>query len=100
MPEGGSMTRVHIAVPTATVLTATVLIAAALVGLPGVVPAQGATTVLAPHRAVYDLTLTRSRGKRPVDVSAKIVFPTEHMLLNIDAAKEGKTLLELKLYVV
>jgi EipB-like len=179
------MTRVHIAVPTAAALVAT-----ALVGLTGFAPAQGAT-VLAPHRAVYDLTLTRTRGKRPiqsvrgrilydfagsacegyalqfrqvseidsgegkvalsdlqattweegeaksfrfnsqntvddrvvdavngnaersssevavkltkpksktVDLAAKIVFPTEHMRRIIDAAKEGKTLLELPVY--
>jgi hypothetical protein len=179
------MTRVHIAVPTAAALTV-----AALIGLPGFAPAQGAT-VLAPHRAVYDLTLTRTRGKRPiqsvrgrilydftgsacegyalqfrqvseidsgegkvalsdlqattwedgaaktfrfnsqntvndrvvdsvngnaerntsevevkltkpdpktVDLAAKIVFPTEHMRRIIDAAKEGKTLLELPVY--
>jgi envelope integrity protein B len=185
MPEGGSMTRVHIAVPTAAALIAT-----ALVSLPVMAPAQGAT-VLAPHRAVYDLKLSRSRGKRPiqsvrgrilydfngsacegyalqfrqvseidsgegkvalsdlqattweegdaksfrfnsqntvndrvvdsvngnaersasevevkltkpksktVDLAAKIVFPTEHMRRIIDAAKEGKTLLELPVY--
>jgi hypothetical protein len=179
------MTRVHIAVPTVAALTVAVLI-----GLPGLAPAQGAT-VLAPHRAVYDLTLTRTRGKRPiqsvrgrilydfngsacegyalqfrqvseidsgegkvalsdlrattwedgaaktfrfnsqntvndrvvdsvngnaerntsevevkltkpdpktVDLAAKIVFPTEHMRRIIDAAKEGKTLLELPVY--
>jgi hypothetical protein len=179
------MTRVHIAVPTAAALVAT-----ALVGLTGFAPAQGAT-VLAPHRAVYDLTLTRTRGKRPIqsvrgrilydfagsacegyalqfrqvseidsgegkvalsdlqattwedgdaktfrfnsqntvndrvvdavngnaqrggsdvevkltkpasktlDLAAKIVFPTEHMRRIIDAAKEGKTLLELPVY--
>jgi hypothetical protein len=179
------MTRIHIAVPTAAALTV-----AALVGLPGLAPAQGAT-VLAPHRAVYDLTLTRTRGKRPiqsvrgrilydftgsacegyalqfrqvseidsgegkvalsdlqattwedgaaktfrfnsqntvndrvvdsvngnaerntsevevkltkpdpktVDLAAKIVFPTEHMRRIIDAAKDGKTLLELPVY--
>jgi hypothetical protein len=69
MPEGGSMKHIHIAVP-----TATVLIAAALAGLPGVAPAQGAT-VLAPHRAVYDLTLTRSRGKRPIQsVRGRILY--------------------------
>jgi hypothetical protein len=179
------MTRIHIAVPTAAALTV-----AALIGLPGLAPAQGAT-VLAPHRAVYDLTLTRTRGKRPiqsvrgrilydftgsacegyalqfrqvseidsgegkvalsdlqattwedgaaktfrfnsqntvndrvvdsvngnaerntsevevkltkpdpktVDLAAKIVFPTEHMRRIIDAAKDGKTLLELPVY--
>jgi EipB-like len=179
------MTRVHIAVPTAAALVAT-----ALVGLTGFAPAQGAT-VLAPHRAVYDLTLTRTRGKRPIqsvrgrilydfagsacegyalqfrqvseidsgegkvalsdlqattwedgdaktfrfnsqntvndrvvdavngnaqrggsdvevkltkpasklfDLSAAVAFPTEHMRRIIDAAKEGKTLLELPVY--
>jgi hypothetical protein len=179
------MTRVHIAVP-----TAAALIAGSLIGLPGLAPARAAT-VLAPHRAVYDLTLTRTRGKRPIqsvrgrilydfagsacegyalqfrqvseidsgegkvalsdlqattwedgdaksfrfnsqntvndrvvdavngnadrttaqvevkltkpkpktiDLEAKIVFPTEHMRRIIDAAKEGKTLLELPVY--
>jgi envelope integrity protein B len=179
------MTRVHFAVS-----TAAALIVASLAGLPGLAPAQGAT-VLAPHRAVYDLTLTRTRGKRPiqsvrgrilydfagsacegyalqfrqvseidsgegkialsdlqattwedgdaksfrfnsqntvndrvvdavngnaergssevevkltkpksktVDLVSKIVFPTEHMRRIIDAAKDGKTLLELPVY--
>jgi len=179
------LTRVHIAVP-----TATALVVAGLVGLSGFAPAHGAT-VLAPHRAVYDLSLTRTRGKRAIqsvrgrilydfngsacegyalqfrqvseidsgegkvalsdlqattwedgdaktfrfnsqntvndrvvdsvngnaerspsevavkltkpnektlDLTAKIVFPTEHMRRIIDAAKEGKTLLELPVF--
>jgi EipB-like len=180
------MMRVQFALP----MTAAALIGAALVGSSGSAAAAG-VTVLAPHRAVYDLTLTRSRGKRPiqsvrgrilydftgsacegyalqfrqvseidggegkvalsdlqattweegeaksfrfnsqntvndrvvdsvngnaersasevevkltkpkaktVDLGAKIVFPTEHMRRIIDAAKEGKTLLELPVY--
>ena len=179
------MTRVHLAVP-----TAAALVVAAFMGQPGIAPAHAAT-VLAPHRAVYDLTLTRTRGKRQIqsvrgrilydfngspcegyalqfrqvseidsgegktalsdlqattwedgdaktfrfnsqntvndrvvdsvngnaerspsqvevkltkpdektlDLAAKIVFPTEHMRRIIDAAKEGKTLLELPVY--
>ena len=63
------MTRVHIAVP-----TAVALIVASLVGLPRLAPAQGAT-VLAPHRAVYDLKLTRTRGKRPIQsVRGRILY--------------------------
>jgi len=63
------MTRVHIAVP-----TAAALIVASLAGLPGLAPAQGAT-VLAPHRAVYDLKLTRTRGKRPIQsVRGRILY--------------------------
>ena len=63
------MTRVHIAVP-----TAAALIVASLTGLPGLAPAQGAT-VLAPHRAVYDLKLTRTRGKRPIQsVRGRILY--------------------------
>ncbi len=179
------MTRVHLAVP-----TAATLVVVAFMGQSGIVPAH-ASTVLAPHRAVYDLTLTRTRGKRQIesvrgrilydfngspcegyalqfrqvseidsgegktalsdlqattwedgdaktfrfnsqntvndrvvdsvngnaergasqvevkltkpdektlDLAAKIVFPTEHMRRIIDAAKEGKTLLELPVY--
>jgi len=45
-----------------------------LAGLPGLAPAQGAT-VLAPHRAVYDLKLTRTRGKRPIQsVRGRILY--------------------------
>ena len=63
------MTRVHIAVP-----TAAALIVAFLAVLPGLAPAQGAT-VLAPHRAVYDLKLTRTRGKRPIQsVRGRILY--------------------------
>jgi EipB-like len=63
------MTRVHIAVP-----TAAALIVGSLIGLPGLAPAQAAT-VLAPHRAVYDLTLTRTRGKRPIQsVRGRILY--------------------------
>jgi len=63
------MTRVHIAVP-----TAAALIVAFLAGLLGLAPAQGAT-VLAPHRAVYDLKLTRTRGKRPIQsVRGRILY--------------------------
>jgi hypothetical protein len=180
------MMRVQFALP----MTAVALIGAAVVGSSGSA-AAAAVTVLAPHRAVYDLTLTRSRGKRPiqsvrgrilydftgsacegyalqfrqvseidsgegkvalsdlqattweegdaksfrfnsqntvndkvvdsvngnaersasevevkltkpkakkVDLAAKIVFPTEHMRRIIDAAKDGKTLLELPVY--
>src|SRR5580700_10147787 len=66
---GGSMTRVHIAVP-----TAAALIVGSLIGLPGLAPAQSAT-VLAPHRAVYDLTLTKTRGKRQISsVRGRILY--------------------------
>jgi hypothetical protein len=62
------MTRVHIAVP-----TAAALIVVSLAG-PGLAPAQGAT-LLAPHRAVYDLKLTRTRGKRPIQsVRGRILY--------------------------
>ena len=37
-------------------------------------------------------------GEKKLDLAAKIVFPTEHMRRIIDAAKEGKTLLELPVY--
>ena len=34
-----------------------------------------AVAVLAPHRAVYDLTLTRTRGKRPIkSVRGRILY--------------------------
>ncbi len=36
--------------------------------------------------------------EKKLDLAAKIVFPTEHMRRIIDAAKEGKTLLELPVY--
>jgi EipB-like len=37
-------------------------------------------------------------SEKKLDLAVKIVFPTEHMRRIIDAAKEGKTLLELPVY--
>ena len=44
-----------------------------------------------------EVKLTKPKAKT-VDLVSKIVFPTEHMRRIIDAAKEGKTLLELPVY--
>jgi len=44
-----------------------------------------------------EVKLTKPTPKT-LDLAAKIVFPTEHMRRIIDAAKEGKTLLELPVY--
>jgi EipB-like len=63
------LTRAHFAVPTAAALAV-----AALIGQSEFAPAQGAT-VLAPHRAVYDLTLTKTRGKRQIaSVRGRILY--------------------------
>ena len=64
------MTRVHFAVPTAAAADRW----PSLAGLSELAPARGAT-VLAPHRAVYDLTLARTRGKRPIEsVRGRILY--------------------------
>jgi hypothetical protein len=64
------MKRVQFALP----MTAAALIGAALAGSSGSAAAAG-VTVLAPHRAVYDLTLTRSRGKRAIQsVRGRILY--------------------------
>ena len=63
------MTRTHFAVPTAAAVAAV-----ALLGQSPFAPAESAT-VLAPHRAVYDLTLTRTRGKRQISsVRGRILY--------------------------
>src|SRR5215471_9060177 len=60
------MTPVRIAVPIAAGLAAASCIAAS--------PAE-ATAALAPHRAVYDLTLAKSRGERPIEaVHGRILY--------------------------
>jgi len=64
------MTRVSFVMPTA----AAALIAAACLVLTLPAPASGAT-VLAPHRAVYDLKLASTRGKRAVEsVRGRILY--------------------------
>jgi hypothetical protein len=63
------LTRTHFAVPTAAALAV-----AALVGQSEFAPAESAT-VLVPHRAVYDLTLTKTRGKRQISsVRGRILY--------------------------
>src|SRR5580692_678534 len=67
---GGSMTRVHFA----TQVAAAGLIAGSCLVLSGPAPAEG-TPVLAPHRAVYDLKLSKSRGKRSIEmVRGRILY--------------------------
>src|ERR1700682_6556255 len=64
------MTRVHIAMQTA----AAGLLAGSCLVLSAPVPAESAT-VLVPHRAVYDLKLARSRGKRSIEtVRGRILY--------------------------
>ena len=64
------MTRVHIVMQTA----AAGLLAGSCLVLSAPVPAESAT-VLVPHRAVYDLKLTRSRGKRSIEtVRGRILY--------------------------
>jgi hypothetical protein len=64
------MTRVQIAMQAA----AAGLIAGACLGVGGAAPAE-ATAALAPHRAVYDLKLSKSRGKRPIEaVRGRILY--------------------------
>jgi EipB-like len=64
------MTRVHIVMQTA----AAGLIAGSCLVLSAPVPAESAT-VLVPHRAVYDLKLARSRGKRSIEtVRGRILY--------------------------
>src|ERR1700674_2148912 len=68
--SGGSMTRIHIVMQTA----AAGLVAGSCLVLSAPVPAKSAT-VLVPHRAVYDLKLTRSRGKRSIEtVRGRILY--------------------------
>src|SRR5258708_24847844 len=68
--SGGSMTRIHIVMQTA----AAGLIAGTCLVLSAPVPA-GSATVLVPHRAVYDLKLARSRGKRSIEmVRGRILY--------------------------
>jgi EipB-like len=64
------MTRVHIVMQTA----AAGLLAGSCLVLSAPVPAESAT-VLVPHRAVYDLKLARSRGKRSIEtVRGRILY--------------------------
>jgi hypothetical protein len=64
------MTRFHIAMQTA----AAGLLAGSCLVLSAPAPAESAT-VLAPHRAVYDLKLARSRGKRSIEtVRGRILY--------------------------
>src|SRR6202162_1057451 len=64
------MTRFHIAMQTA----AAGLLAGSCLVLSAPVPAESAT-VLVPHRAVYDLKLSRSRGKRSIEtVRGRILY--------------------------
>src|SRR3984893_6388223 len=64
------MTRVHIVMQTA----AAGLLAGSCLVLSAPVPAESAT-VLVPHRAVYDLKLARSRGKRSIQtVRGRILY--------------------------
>ena len=64
------MTRIHIVMQTA----AAGLVAGSCLVLSAPVPAESAT-VLVPHRAVYDLKLTRSRGKRSIEtVRGRILY--------------------------
>jgi hypothetical protein len=64
------MTRIHIVMRTA----AAGLVAGACLVLSAPVPAESAA-VLAPHRAVYDLKLARSSGKRAVEmVRGRILY--------------------------
>src|SRR6202047_2818289 len=66
--DGGSMTRVHVA----TQFAAAGLIAGSCLVIAQPAPAAG---VLAPHRAVYDLKLSKSRGKRAVEmVRGRILY--------------------------
>src|SRR5215470_2377949 len=66
--SGGSMKRVQIAVH----MAAAGLIAGECFAT---VPPAQAAAALAPHRAVYDLTLAKSRGKRPVEaVHGRILY--------------------------
>jgi len=60
-------------------MTGSTIAAAALVGCALIVtpegPAQAAGVVLAPHRAVYELSLLRAGGKRPVEsVRGRILY--------------------------
>jgi EipB-like len=69
-PSGGSMTRFSNVVQT----TAVGLIAGSCLVLSGPVPAESAT-VLVPHRAVYDLKLSKSRGNRAIEmVRGRILY--------------------------
>jgi hypothetical protein len=64
------MTRVHFAMQVA----AAGLIAGSCLVVSGPAPAEGAL-VLAPHRAVYDLKLSKSRGKRSIEmVRGRILY--------------------------
>jgi hypothetical protein len=64
------MTRVHIAMQVA----AAGLIAGSCLVVPELASAEGAP-VLAPHRAVYDLKLSKSRGKRSIEmVRGRILY--------------------------
>ena len=64
------MTRFHIAMQT----VAAGLLAGSCLVLSAPVPAESAT-VLVPHRAVYDLKLARSRGKRSIEtVRGRILY--------------------------
>src|ERR1700719_1988443 len=66
--DGGSMTRVHVAMQFA----AAGLIAGSCLVIAQPAPAAG---VLAPHRAVYDLKLSKSRGKRSIEmVRGRILY--------------------------
>ena len=64
------MTRVHIVVQ----MAAAGLIAAACLAVSGPAPAAGAVA-LASHRAVYDLKLSKSTGKRSIEmVRGRILY--------------------------
>ncbi len=64
------MTRLYVLVQTA----GAGLIAASALGMSGATPARSAT-VLVPHRAVYDLTLSKTRGKRSIEmVRGRILY--------------------------
>jgi hypothetical protein len=50
-------------------------VSASLISIPAAQPARAAGIVLTPHRAVYDLKLLRSRGKRSVEsVRGRILY--------------------------
>jgi hypothetical protein len=69
------MTRVFTAMqPACAGLIAAALLGIAALGVAAPTPADAAT-VLVPHRAIYDLTLSRSRGKRSIDmVRGRILY--------------------------
>ncbi len=56
-------------------LAAAAAVSAALISVPATRPAEAAGIGLTPHRAVYDLKLLRSRGKRSIEaVRGRILY--------------------------